>query len=173
MALKRLQSQPSTVSLVSLAESSSQSIGGETTSGSSSSTVPGPGALTGKAVKALGKVTLRGLDRIVMAKHLATVIHSFPHTDKEASNVQNIQEIYDDLLEFSRYIFPLFSAQSLSIQHRPGMYTTGICDKALGFILRQIGTGHTHHLIEAIARWHSVELHLLLQEILIQLAPLW
>lgn len=113
IALNRLQSQPqsSTVSLIS--ESSFPSIGGETNSGSSSSTVPGPGALTGKALKALGKVTLRGFDRIVMNRHLTTVIHSFPHTDAEASNIQNIQEIYDDLLEFSRQVStPLFNSAS-------------------------------------------------------------
>ena len=38
-----------------------------------------------------------------MAKHLSTVMHSFPHTDAEASNIQSIEEIYSDLLEFSRY----------------------------------------------------------------------
>jgi hypothetical protein len=97
MTLNGLRPQPSMVSLMS--ESSYPLSGTD----SSSSTVPGPGALTGKALKALGEVTLRGLDRIVMARHLSTVIHSFPHTDVEASNIQNIQEIYDDLLEFSRY----------------------------------------------------------------------
>lgn len=157
IALNRLQSQPqsSTVSLIS--ESSFPSIGGETNSGSSSSTVPGPGALTGKALKALGKVTLRGFDRIVMNRHLTTVIHSFPHTDAEASNIQNIQEIYDDLLEFSR----------------PGMYSADTGERAIGIILRQIGMGHTRQLVRAIARWHLAELHLLLSEILIQLSSLW
>jgi hypothetical protein len=53
------------------------------------------------------------------------------------------------------------------------MYSPDTCDKALGIILRQIGMGHTHHLVWAIARWHRVELHLLLSEIFIQLAPLW
>ncbi|RDB19867.1 hypothetical protein Hypma_013011 [Hypsizygus marmoreus] len=129
----------------------------ETTSGSSTSTVPGPGALTGKALKALGVATLRGLGRIVMAKHLATVTHSFPHTDEQASSIRNIDAIYDDLLEFSR----------------PGMYSAETSDKALGIILSQIGMGQTRFLIKALSRWHSVEVHILLLRILIQLAPLW
>ena len=53
------------------------------------------------------------------------------------------------------------------------MYSLDTCDRVLGFILRQIGMGHTHQLVLAIARWHRVELHLLLSEIFIQLAPLW
>lgn len=168
-----LESHPSMVSLA-LSQSSSLSTGGETTSGSSTSTVPGPGALTGKALKALGKVTLRGLDRIVMAKHLSTVVHSFPHTDKEAANIQSIQEIYDDLLEFSRCVVVRWLHNFSSTEHcRPGMYSADIGDRALGFILRQIGMSHTRQLIWAIARWHPVELHLLLSEIFIQLAPLW
>ncbi|KNZ72711.1 hypothetical protein J132_02145 [Termitomyces sp. J132] len=76
----------------------------ETTPGSSTSTVPGPGALTGKAVKALGMATLRGFDRLVMARHWVAIAHAFPHTDEQAQRIRHIDKIYDDLLEFSRHV---------------------------------------------------------------------
>ncbi|KAF8076851.1 hypothetical protein FPV67DRAFT_1472873 [Lyophyllum atratum] len=129
----------------------------ETTSGSSTSTVPGPGALTGKAIKALGVATLRGLGRIVMARHLAAVSHNFPHTDEEAARIRNIDDVYNDLLEFSR----------------PGMYSDEINGRALAFILGQIGTGQTRQLISALSRWHPVETHILFSRILTQVAHLW
>ncbi|KAG5636962.1 hypothetical protein H0H81_006266 [Sphagnurus paluster] len=97
----------------------------EISPGSSTSTIPGPGALTGKAIKALGTATLRGLGRVTMARHLAAVMRAFPHTDEEASRLQDIDNIYDDLLEFSR----------------PDMYNEAICGRTLAFILKQIDMG--------------------------------
>lgn len=98
--LIRSHSWSSSISLLSSSPSTEY-----TTSGSSSSTIPGPGAITGKAVKALGRATLRGFDRIIIAKHLATITRIFPHTDEEGSHIRNINSTYDDLLEFSRYAF--------------------------------------------------------------------
>ncbi|KAG6919784.1 hypothetical protein DXG01_001623 [Tephrocybe rancida] len=74
----------------------------DTTPGSSTSTVAGPGALTGKVVKALGVVTLKGFGRLVMARHWASVAHAFPHTDEQAPRIRHVDAIYADLLEFSR-----------------------------------------------------------------------
>ncbi|KAF9458494.1 hypothetical protein BDZ94DRAFT_1270583 [Collybia nuda] len=150
--LIRSHSWTSSVSLVSSSLSTQC-----TTSGSSSSTIPGPGAITGKAVKALGKATLRGFDRIIIARHLATITRIFPHTDEEGARIRNIEGIYDDLLEFSR----------------PGMYSVEIRHKALGYILGQIGMNETRCLISALSRWHAAELHILLWKILIQITPLW
>ncbi|TFK43967.1 hypothetical protein BDQ12DRAFT_731921 [Crucibulum laeve] len=90
---------------------------------SSSSTVPGPGALTGRAVKALGEVTLRGFGHLVMLKHFSSMTHSFPHTDEQASHIKNVSELYGDLLEFARV----------------DLYSGDILQKSLRIILTQIG----------------------------------
>ncbi|KAJ7030856.1 hypothetical protein C8F04DRAFT_1397659 [Mycena alexandri] len=60
----------------------------ETSSGSSSSTVPGPGALSGKAIKALGRVTIRGIDHLVILRQLSVIAHHFPLPDEKAGNPQ-------------------------------------------------------------------------------------
>ncbi|KAG6877077.1 hypothetical protein C0993_010464 [Termitomyces sp. T159_Od127] len=153
MALTRIDSR---LSDLSFASSLSEY---DTTSGSSISTiiVPGPGALTGKAVKALGVATLKGFGRIIMARHWATVVHAFPHTDEQAQKMRHINEIYDDLLEFSR----------------PGMYSHDVNSRAMGLILAQIGAGQTRFLIRALTRWHPVELYILLSGTLTQLAHSW
>ncbi|KAF5387900.1 hypothetical protein D9615_000815 [Tricholomella constricta] len=158
MSLNRSDTSSSDLSVESLL-SSYPSTECETTSGtcSSTSTVPGPGALTGKALKALGVATLRGFGRIVMARRLSAVGHTFPHTDEEASRIRHINALYDDLLEFSR----------------PGMYSDEVNGRILALILAQIGTGQTRHLIGALSRWHPVEMHILLSGILTQVAHLW
>ncbi|KAG6902217.1 hypothetical protein C0995_003049 [Termitomyces sp. Mi166 len=108
---------------MSFAFSSSTSVEYDTTPGSSTSTVPGPGALTGKAIKALGVATLKGFGRLVMAGRWVAIVHTFPHTDEQAQRIRHIDEIYDDLLEFSR----------------PGIYSHDVNAKAMGLILAQIG----------------------------------
>lgn len=53
------------------------------------------------------------------------------------------------------------------------MYGHDINTRSMGLILAQIGTGQTRFLIRALARWHSVELHILMSGILTQLAHAW
>ncbi|KAJ6542205.1 hypothetical protein DFH09DRAFT_46967 [Mycena vulgaris] len=129
----------------------------ETVSGSSSSTVPGPGALTGKAIKALGRVTIRGIDHFVILRQLSVIANHFPLPDNKAPFVKHIEEIYAHTLEFSRQ----------------GIYREEINGKALRLLLGQIGMGETRFLVRALCRWDGLELRLFLSEILIQLAPLW
>lgn len=76
----------------------------ETTSGSGSSAsgVPGPGALTGKAIKALGRVTIRGIDHFVIARQLSIIAHHFPLADKKAVFMKDVGDVYAQVLEFSR-----------------------------------------------------------------------
>ncbi|KAG6836025.1 hypothetical protein H0H93_012170 [Arthromyces matolae] len=155
MSLARTESILSALSFAS--SSSISSANYDTTPGSSTTTVPGPGALTGKAVKALGAVTLKGFELLVMARHWAAITHAFPHTDDQALRTRRIDDLYDDLLEFSR----------------PGMYSHDVNDRALGLILAQIGAGQTQYLVKALSRWYSVELHILLSSILTQVAHLW
>ncbi|KAF7333273.1 hypothetical protein MSAN_02421800 [Mycena sanguinolenta] len=129
----------------------------ETSSGSSSSTVPGPGALSGKAIKALGRMTLRGIDHLVIRRQLSVIAHHFPLPDVKAALAKDPDEIYADALEFSRQ----------------GLYREEINRRALQLLLRQIGMGETQYLVRALSRWNRLELRLFLSEILIQLAPLW
>ncbi|KAJ7133168.1 hypothetical protein C8R44DRAFT_772000 [Mycena epipterygia] len=129
----------------------------ESTSGSSSSTVPGPGALSGKAIKALGRVTIRGIDHFVILRQLSIIAHHFPLPDEKAAEVTKIEDVYAHALEFSRQ----------------GLYRQEINKKALRLLLGQIGMGETQFLIRALCRWDGLELRLFLSEILIQLAPLW
>ncbi|KAJ6479520.1 hypothetical protein C8R47DRAFT_1322712 [Mycena vitilis] len=129
----------------------------ETTSGSSSSTVPGPGALSGKAIKALGRVTIRGIDHFVIIRQLSIIAQHFPLADEKAAFVKHVEDVYADALEFSRQ----------------GLYRQEINRKALRLLLGQIGMGETQYLVRALASWDRHELRLFLSEILIQLAPLW
>ncbi|KAK6969376.1 hypothetical protein R3P38DRAFT_3146139 [Favolaschia claudopus] len=129
----------------------------ETSSGSSSSTVPGPGALSGKAIKALGRVTIRGIDRLVMTRQLSVIAHYFPLPDEKAVCMKHAEEMYADALEFSRQ----------------GLYREHINRRALRLLLGQIGMGETQYLVRALSRWDRLELRLFVAEILIQLAPLW
>ncbi|KAG6844009.1 hypothetical protein H0H87_010732 [Tephrocybe sp. NHM501043] len=158
MTLSRTDSILSALSFASSSRlSAHSSTEYDTTPGSSTSTVAGPGALAGKAVKALGVATLKGFERLVMARHWAAVTHAFPHTDQQAHGIRHIDEVYWDLLEFSR----------------PGMYSHNVNRRAMALIMAQIGAGETRHLIKALTRWHAVELHILLSGILTQLAHLW
>ncbi|KAJ7058721.1 hypothetical protein C8F01DRAFT_1255138 [Mycena amicta] len=145
---------------------SSRSDSYETTSGSSSSTVPGPGELSGKAIKALGRVTIRGIDHFVIQRQLAVISSRFPLTDAAPTTTTTVnlkerdaevREMYLDLLEFSR----------------PGLYREEVNKKALRLLLVQIALGETLHLIRGLAQWDKLELRLFLSEVLIQLAPLW
>ncbi|KAG6840097.1 hypothetical protein C0991_008995 [Blastosporella zonata] len=153
MTLSRTDSHLSALSFASSPPSTYSSTEYDSTPGSSTSTVPGPGALTGKVVKALGIATLKGFGRLVMARHWAVVVHAFPHRDEQEIR----DEIYQDLLEFSR----------------PGLYSHDINRRAMALIMAQIGAGQTRHLIRALSQWHTVELHILLSGILTQLAHLW
>lgn len=67
-----------------------------------SSTVPGPGSLTGKAIKALGELVLRGLDRLIIYARVQVILSKFPHTDSEVLGIKDIDGIYEVILELSR-----------------------------------------------------------------------
>lgn len=72
---------------------------------STSHTVPGPGALSGKAILALGKATLRGAESLIIRRRLQVISSKFPHRDKDS--IKGIEQIYEDVLEFSRFVVTL------------------------------------------------------------------
>ncbi|KAF7296847.1 hypothetical protein MIND_00916000 [Mycena indigotica] len=133
----------------------------DTSSGSSdaqsSSTVPGPGELSGKAIMALGRATIRGIDHFVIMRQLAVIAGQFPLRGAAGEREEEVREMFVDLLEFSR----------------PGLYREEVNKKALRLLLAQIATGETALLIRVLSQWDKLELKLFLAEVLVQLAPLW
>jgi hypothetical protein len=65
----------------------------------SSSTQWGPGWLAGKAVLAVGEAALRGAERLVILKRLATIK---AHLPCDATHSPFMDRLFDDLLELSR-----------------------------------------------------------------------
>jgi hypothetical protein len=68
----------------------------------SSSTIWGPGAVTGKALLAFGKATLRGATAIVIQTRLQVLKSQFPQTDGDES--PTIPKAYRDMLELTRHV---------------------------------------------------------------------
>lgn len=70
----------------------------------SSSTVPGLGALAGKAIKAMGKFTIRTLDSIVIRRTLSVLNSHFPDSTDKPGYASSDPLLYDQLLELSRSV---------------------------------------------------------------------
>jgi hypothetical protein len=62
----------------------------------------GIGTVSGRALYALGEAALRRIDIIAILNKLRVVKGVFPHGDDIA--IPNIEAIYDDVLELSRYV---------------------------------------------------------------------
>jgi hypothetical protein len=91
------------LSFQSSAASTSQTVStNDTGTGTSLSTIRGIGSLTGKALLAFGKATLRGGSAIVIQARLQTLKSQFPHGDSYES--PNLPIAYRDVLELSRYV---------------------------------------------------------------------
>ena len=67
----------------------------------SSSTIWGPGALTGKALVAFGEATLRGVELVVMRRRLHVLRQHFPEYADTPS--PEMVQMYGDVLELTRY----------------------------------------------------------------------
>ncbi|KAF9458476.1 hypothetical protein BDZ94DRAFT_1239966 [Collybia nuda] len=122
---------------------------------STSRTIPGPGALSGKAVLALGKATLHGAEVIIIRRRVQVISSKFPHKDED--NVKGIESMYEDILELSRR----------------DLYSDVIRTRALHVILVQIGSGHVKKLVQCLATWHKVELLIFLSELIESFDSLW
>ena len=72
----------------------------------SSSTIPGIGSLTGRALHTLGEATLRHGSTIVIQARLWTLKSQFPHDNNYTS--PNLPVTYRDVLELSRYVSSFF-----------------------------------------------------------------
>lgn len=78
----------------------SSSSGTSGTSGSSSSTIWGPGALTGKALVAFGNAALRAVETAVIYRRIQVIASDLSQSKDEVSSKS--EKIYDDLLELCR-----------------------------------------------------------------------
>ena len=96
----------------SLRSPSIVSISSSTLASDTSTIEVGIGTLSGRAIYALGEAALRRIDIIAILKKLRVIKGVFPHRDDVA--IPNVEEIYDDVLELSRYVFIIFVVDSLS-----------------------------------------------------------
>ncbi|KAF5388069.1 hypothetical protein D9615_000767 [Tricholomella constricta] len=144
---------PNKTNIAFLSSSSALSSSFTSSTASSGSTVPGPGSLTGKAILALGKATLRSAEYVLIRRRLNVIASKFPLADSDASNVRGIEQMYDDLLELSRL----------------EMYSDTIRDRALRILLVQIGIRQTRHMIKSLKKWPDIEIQLFLTEFLLLL----
>lgn len=136
-----------------------------------SSTVPGLGEFSGRAILALGKLTLRGAEYVILRRRLDVISAKFPHqnTDK----FLGIDQMYKDILEFSRCV----QAKFYLICHpypsnRRDFYLDTIRDRALTMILVQIGSRQTQKLIEHLLKWPFIEIKIFITELTTVFDPL-
>ncbi|KAJ7864312.1 hypothetical protein B0H14DRAFT_2736669 [Mycena olivaceomarginata] len=140
-----LRSSPSMSSLAS----SVSSLSIYTTT--STKTQWGPGALTGRAVLALGKAVIRGAERVVIAKRIAIIRDHVPYSrERVGLDTSFMDRIFDDLLELSR----------------PELYPDSIRILAMELILTQIASTQTTYLIHCLSKWFLDDLILLITEII-------
>ncbi|KAE9394794.1 hypothetical protein BT96DRAFT_1022346 [Gymnopus androsaceus JB14] len=66
----------------------------------STSTFAGPGSLAGKAIHNFGKLTLKGIEQIIISRRLSSIATHFPH--RNSNSFAGFPEMYSDLLELSR-----------------------------------------------------------------------
>ncbi|KAJ6505414.1 hypothetical protein C8R45DRAFT_1070135, partial [Mycena sanguinolenta] len=115
----------------------------------SSSTQWGPGALTGKAIRAMGKAVVRGAEYIVISRRLSTIRAALPCRDE---NHEIRERMFDDVLELSR----------------PGLYPEAFRIQSMQILVAQIASEDTYHLQCSFSKWEidHEELVALLSEII-------
>ncbi|KAF8194409.1 hypothetical protein K438DRAFT_2017472 [Mycena galopus ATCC 62051] len=130
--LLEIRSFPRESSLFSYALSDSQRTTTDT------STIWGPGTLSGRALLALGEVTIRGINSLVIRRRLATIRLRAPTLNKS---------MCDDLLELSR----------------PGLYSASIGKEAHRLVLSQICAESQYSmLVLAVCDWSKDEARLII-----------
>ncbi|KAF5384538.1 hypothetical protein D9757_006445 [Collybiopsis confluens] len=112
------------------------------------STFDGLGSSTGKAIFTVGKLTLKGIEQLIISRRLASISAQFPHLDID--NIPKLHSMYMDLLEFSRI----------------DMYSHSTRTRAIQILMRQIARRRTTSLAVALSTWSVVEVKLLISEII-------
>ncbi|KAJ7367223.1 hypothetical protein DFH08DRAFT_836882 [Mycena albidolilacea] len=107
------------------------------------STVWGPGTVSGRALLALGEATIRGIDALLIRRRLANIRLRIPFLTGSMCN---------DLLELCR----------------PGMYSVRIAKQALGLTLTQICAGpesSVYLFVISLCKWSRQEARFILLEL--------
>ncbi|KAF9466980.1 hypothetical protein BDZ94DRAFT_1233509 [Collybia nuda] len=110
-----------------------------------SSTIPGLGAISSRVILSLGKATLRGAEFIITRQRLNTISAEFPHQNTD--RIVGLDSMYEDILELSRI-------------------------RAFTIILVQIGTYQTCKLTEHLVKWPYIEISLFISLLTDILDPL-
>ncbi|KIK61064.1 hypothetical protein GYMLUDRAFT_85069 [Collybiopsis luxurians FD-317 M1] len=121
---------------------------------SSRSMFDGLGSLSGRALFNFGKLTLKGIEQLIISRRLAIIIVNFPHQD--ADSIAGLHSMYVDLLELSRI----------------HMYPKSMRIRALQILMRQIASRSTAYLLHALSTLPVVEIQMLLSEILSWFDPI-
>ncbi|KAF9066512.1 hypothetical protein BDP27DRAFT_1423761 [Rhodocollybia butyracea] len=121
---------------------------------SSASTFGGLGSLSGKALLNFGKLTLKGIEQIIIFRRLSTIAAHFPH--HAGAKLPGLTEMYADLLELSR----------------PELYPESIRVRALQVLVAQIASRSSEKLVEVLSNWPAVEVRLIIYDITSRINPL-
>ncbi|KAF9075567.1 hypothetical protein BDP27DRAFT_1443457 [Rhodocollybia butyracea] len=124
------------------------------TSTVSSATFRGLGSLSGKALRNFGKLTLKGIEQVIIFRRLSTIAARFPH--HAGAKFPGLTEMYMDLLELSR----------------PELYSEFIRIRALQMLVAQIGSRSGKKLVEVLSNWPVVELCLIVRDVTSRMDPI-
>ncbi|KAF9462529.1 hypothetical protein BDZ94DRAFT_1322532 [Collybia nuda] len=127
----------STRLMKSRSRTSFTSVSDYTDTASTSSTVPGPGEVSGRAIKALGKITLRGLDEIQLRLRLSSLDRLFPHGNRVFWEGDDGEQMYEEIIDLSR----------------PGVYSSRLYKHAMHLLLIQVGHREVKQLIRGLVDW--------------------
>ncbi|KAF7367819.1 hypothetical protein MSAN_00846300 [Mycena sanguinolenta] len=100
----------------------------------SSSTQWGPGALAGKAFRAMGKAVLRSAEHIVISRRLSAIRAALPRLEDDQ---QICERMFDDLLELSRL----------------ALYPEAFRVEAMQMLVAQIASEDTYYLWCSFSKW--------------------
>jgi len=101
---------------------------------------------------------MKAFKNLVIRRKLDSFRSVFPHDD--TSKVNNIESIYDDILEFTRPVserMTFVKACAYQVFQRPGIYSESTTRAACKLLLLQIGHGPTSLLMKALAKRPQVE----------------
>lgn len=59
--------------------------------------------MAGKAILAMGKAVVRSAEYLVISRRLSNIKAALPCSDNDLSQQGNLQAMFDDLLDLSRY----------------------------------------------------------------------
>ncbi|KAJ4473652.1 hypothetical protein J3R30DRAFT_703078 [Lentinula aciculospora] len=130
---------------------------------SSATTVWGPGTLSGRAIKSLGEASLRGVEKLLVRWRLAKINAILPGLASGSPSLKNpasgeqLEKIYDDLLELSRLNF----------------YDAKVRQKALKLIMMQIASREASQLLLCVVKWPQEEIIIFLSEMMPCIPLMW